>query len=115
MLVIRKYTFTLFILEWNNMDMDGCKYGDLQMDLLKRIFICRTLWRAYPIPQPYLYLLHVQFRINPFIMMASEVDGNMNSVVEFLNFEKLLIWPHLFKKPHFIITSRSIFGIGMHV
>ena len=39
----------------------------------------------------------------------------MNSVVEFLNFEKLLIWPHLFKKPHFIITSRSIFEIGMHV
>ena len=67
------------------------------------------------LPQPYLYLLHVQFRINPFIMMASEVDGNMNSVVEFLNFEKLLIWPHLFKKPHFIITSRSIFEIGMHV
>ena len=67
------------------------------------------------LPQPYLYLLHVQFRINPFIMMASEVDGNMNSVVEFLNFEKLLIWPHLFKKPHFIITSRFIFEIGMHV
>ena len=67
------------------------------------------------LPQPYLYLLHVQFRINPFIMMASEVDGNMNSVVEFLNFEKLLIWPHLFKKPHCMITSRSIFEIGMHV
>ena len=42
------------------------------------------------LPQPYLYLLHVQFRINPFIVMASEVDGNMNSVVEFLNFVKLL-------------------------
>ena len=38
------------------------------------------------LPQPYLYLLHVQFRINPFIVMASEVGGNMNSVVEFLNF-----------------------------
>ena len=40
------------------------------------------------LPQHHLYLLHVQFRINPFIMMASEVDGNMISVVEFLNFEK---------------------------
>ena len=68
-------------------------YGWMQVWRFADGFTEKDFYLPYTLaslPQPYLHILHVQFRINPFIVMAPEVEGNMNSV-EFLNFGELLM------------------------